>query len=279
LTSTNVPPGMRRKVTISAEAEGLHEARTFIDDAAAEAGFDEAVRYQITMAANEAISNALEHGSPCVGGRIHISAALEQQDLVLHVADCGNFGADSPDVDPIAERGRGFAFMNLLMDDVSLEVRPGWTVVRLVKRRADSTVVEEAVRDEEEQRNLDLVRDLVDAFSKRDFRRIAPLVDLGVMFEPLSTEVRQRTPCLGRAALREYLTDLDETWDEFELTLDELRARGSHVAALCRIRARAGDWLADAPAGIVWRIRGGRAVWGKVYPSVEEALDAAGLGP
>jgi serine/threonine-protein kinase RsbW len=124
----------QQELALSADPSQLGLARGFVDAAAAAAGFAEEERYQIMVAANEAVSNALEHGSPCPDGRIHLGVDMEGQEFVFYVRDCGEFGlGPEPDPDEIAERGRGFAFMNLLMDDVSLHTHEQ-TEVRLSKR-------------------------------------------------------------------------------------------------------------------------------------------------
>jgi anti-sigma regulatory factor (Ser/Thr protein kinase) len=132
---SKVPRVQTEVFAISPGPAGLSEGRGFIDRALAAAGFDAAARYQITVATNEAVSNAMEHGAPCDDGRFHLSASVEQGSFVFHVRDCGKFeDAASLLPDPVAERGRGFAFMNLLMDDVHLDARAGRTVLRLAKR-------------------------------------------------------------------------------------------------------------------------------------------------
>ena len=127
----------QHELALPADPSQLGLARSFVDAAAAAAGFAERERYQITMAVNEAVSNALEHGRPCPDGRIQLGVDMDGQELVLYVRDCGQFAlGPEPDPDEIAERGRGFAFMNLLMDDVSLDTHEQ-TEVRLSKRLED----------------------------------------------------------------------------------------------------------------------------------------------
>jgi hypothetical protein len=107
--------------------------------------------------------------------------------------------------------------------------------------------------------------------------RTVDVVDRGVMLEPLSTPVQQRTPYLGVDGLRRYLRDLDETWDEFHVSYEELRADdGEHVVALGEIRARQGDVVLDEAAGFAFRLREARVVWAKVYRDPDEALAAVG---
>ena len=97
------------------------------------------------------------------------------------------------------------------------------------------------------------------------------------MMEPLSTPVERRTPYLGVDGLRPNLQDLDSTWDRFEVTIEDLRADdGEHVVAIGQIHARQGDLTVDEPAGFAFRLRDGKVVWAKVYPSHDEALAAVG---
>lgn len=264
-------------LAISPGPPGLSEGRGFIDRALAAAGFDAATRYQITVATNEAVSNAMEHGVPCEDGRFHLAAGVEQGTFVFTVRDCGEFeDAPSPLPDPVAERGRGFAFMNLLMDEVRLDARAGETILRLAKRLPGTPPPAREAAPATAEDNLRVVRELFDAFAARDVSRTTQLVDRGVMMEPLSTPVERRTPYLGVDGLRRYLQDLDETWDEFDVTIAKLRADGEHVVALGRIRARQRDIAVDDPAGFAFRLRDGKVVWAKVYRSQEEALAAVG---
>jgi anti-sigma regulatory factor (Ser/Thr protein kinase)/ketosteroid isomerase-like protein len=277
---SKVPRVQRELLAISPGPSGLSEGRGFIDRALAAAGFDAAARYQITVATNEAVSNAMEHGAPCDDGRFHLSASVEQGSFVFHVRDCGEFeDAGSSLPDPVAERGRGFAFMNLLMDDVRLDARAGETVLRLAKRLPGT--LPPAAQDEPAatESNRRVVQELFNAFAVRDVARTTQLVDRGAMIEPLSTPVERRTPYLGMSGLRRYLKDLDETWQEFEVTVDELRAEGDHVVAAGSIYARRDNIVADDPAGFVFKLRDAKIVWLKVYRSPDEALAAAGFSP
>ena len=60
------------------------------------------------------------------------------------------------------------------------------------------------------------------------------------------------------------------------MTIADLRADGEHVVAVARIRARQHDVTVDDPAGFAFRLRDGKVVWAKVYPSLEEATAAVG---
>jgi ketosteroid isomerase-like protein len=235
-------------------------------------------RHFIDRTLAEAVSNAIEHGAPCDDGRFHLAASVENGSFVFSVRDCGRFEDSlSPEPDPVAERGRGFAFMNLLMDEVRLDARVGETVLRLAKRLPGSPPPAREAKPGLTERNTRVVRQLFDAFAARDVTRMMQLSDRGVMIEPLSTPVRRRSPYLGVDGLRRYLRDLDETWQKFEISVAELRAGGDYVVALGRIYAQHQDLVADDPAGFAFKLRDARVVWAKVYPSADDALASAGL--
>jgi anti-sigma regulatory factor (Ser/Thr protein kinase)/ketosteroid isomerase-like protein len=256
---------------------GLSEGRRFIERTLSEVGFDAATRYQITVATNEAVSNAIEHGAPCGDGRFHLTAMVERGSFVFSVRDCGEFEqAASPAPDPVAERGRGFAFMNLMMDDVRLDTRPGGTVLHLAKRLPGTPLAPRGADPAAAEHNRRVVQDLFDAFAARDVARTVELVDRGVMIEPLSTPVERRSPYLGVGGLRRYLRDLDETWDEFDVTIGGIRADDNYVVAAGHIYARQGRLVADDPVAFVFKLRDAKVVWAKVYRSEAEALAAAG---
>jgi anti-sigma regulatory factor (Ser/Thr protein kinase) len=125
---------VERRQTIPADIARLREARAFADEAAAECGFADDVRYQIKLVMSEAVANAIQHGSSSTTDPIDITAVTEEGALVFYVADTGSF---VPRIEPrgeLPERGRGLEFMGQLMDDV--DVRPGrdGTVLRFAKR-------------------------------------------------------------------------------------------------------------------------------------------------
>jgi anti-sigma regulatory factor (Ser/Thr protein kinase) len=123
-----------RELSLPADLSRLLDARRFAEEAAADFGFDDAARQQIKLAANEAVANAMEHGSRTPEDEVALRAAEEDGALAIYVRDAGNFVPRVMHRGAMPERGRGLAFMDLLMDEVEVRPGPRGTEVRLAKR-------------------------------------------------------------------------------------------------------------------------------------------------
>ena len=86
---------------------------------------------------SEAVTNAIQHGSPSPSDPIKIGIAQEGGALVFEVRDTGRF---RPRVrrrgGELSESGRGLEFMRVLMDEVDLRPGDGGTLMRFAKRRS-----------------------------------------------------------------------------------------------------------------------------------------------
>lgn len=125
---------IERKLSLPADLAHLSEARRFAEEAAAEYGFESGERQQVKLAANEAVANAIEHGSSRVADEVVVRALEEDDALAIYVNDHGNFVPRMLHRGAMPERGRGLAFMDLLMDEVEVRPSSSGTEVRLLKR-------------------------------------------------------------------------------------------------------------------------------------------------
>jgi anti-sigma regulatory factor (Ser/Thr protein kinase) len=125
---------LEREAWLRADPRELTNARGFADRAAEAFGLAEDERYAFTFAVNEAVSNAIEHGSPSPDGTIRLSTAVEDGALAFYVWDWGCFTPDATAPQALPERGRGLAFMAAMVDEVDLRRVDDATVVRLAKR-------------------------------------------------------------------------------------------------------------------------------------------------
>lgn len=82
---------------------------------------------RMLLAASEAVSNAIEHGSPADGGEIEVRIAITDTGATLVVTDQGRPGVASaidvnaPTPEPSSTRGRGIVIMRNLADDLRVE--------------------------------------------------------------------------------------------------------------------------------------------------------------
>jgi ketosteroid isomerase-like protein len=125
--------------------------------------------------------------------------------------------------------------------------------------------------------NVAVVTRVFDAFARRDADAMIELVDPGVLFEPAPTFARPQRSYLGHSGMRQYFEDVADTWERLEVNIQEYRHAGNYVLAFGRIYASGGGSVADDPASFVWRLEGGKVVWGKVFRRRGDALDVVGL--
>ena len=121
-----------------AEPTELAETRRIADEAAASYGLKEPERFAFAFAVNEAVSNAIEHGSPSPQGTIRLRFAEERDALVFCVQDYGEFAPQAKVHEEPASRGRGLALMATMVDELNLCRGSTGTLVRLSKRRRPS---------------------------------------------------------------------------------------------------------------------------------------------
>jgi len=123
----------RKALTIPADAASCGELRDFVRAGALDAGLSEERTYDLLVAVNEAISNAIEHGSP-LGPRnkIRVSWTQDSNHFEVRIKDEGVFKRTlAPSGDEEA-RGRGIFLMLALTDQVSFNETAKGTTVHLV---------------------------------------------------------------------------------------------------------------------------------------------------
>lgn len=133
------------KVKIEFDAISENEALARVCVAAFAARLDPTLEEigDIKTAVSEAVTNCVIHGYDENGGSIVVEAAIEGRELEVVITD---FGKGMADVEKAMEpfyttgsekerSGMGFTFMEVFMDELSVESKPGeGTVVRMKKR-------------------------------------------------------------------------------------------------------------------------------------------------
>ena len=117
------------------------------------------------------------------------------------------------------------------------------------------------------------------AFAERDLDGVLELVDPEVEFTAVTSDFAGRVePYRGHEGIRQYFRDVAKVWDDLRLTPREYREVGDAVLVIGRVSARSAARIVDGSTGWIWRVRDGRVVYGRVYPSAQEAEAAARAG-
>jgi anti-sigma regulatory factor (Ser/Thr protein kinase) len=133
------------ELRLPARASELRRARECVAAAGAEFGLDPKACYEFVFAVNEAVTNAVKHGTPYADGHVAMSLVADGDALVCTVSDRGPFVHRATPPDPATgESGRGFVFMSAMTDDFELVIEPGATIVRLRKIRPTGALVASA---------------------------------------------------------------------------------------------------------------------------------------
>jgi serine/threonine-protein kinase RsbW len=122
------------ELRLPARAQDLGAARDFVERAASSFGLDAEGGFELVLAANEAITNAIRHGSADEQGRILLFTLADGDRLTLVVRDYGTFtSSHSSPMRP--DGGRGLAMMGALTDHFELLTDSRGTTVHLSKDR------------------------------------------------------------------------------------------------------------------------------------------------
>jgi ketosteroid isomerase-like protein len=135
------------------------------------------------------------------------------------------------------------------------------------------------------QENVEIVRRLWDAASRRDVEAVLVLYDPEVEFDvsrhPLTSLIGGRRVYRGHEGLRSFFRERSEALENVEDVYEELIDAGDHVVAVAHVRGRgrgSGVEVELPHAAAVLTIREGKVVRVVFLPTRDEALEAAGLG-
>ena len=128
---------------------------------------------------------------------------------------------------------------------------------------------------------VEIVRTLIERWNAGDRRAesLPEYFDPAVELEsPLSSVVGE--PYRGYAGVERWARELDEQFAEWRLSLDDARQSGNQVIAIVTVnaRGRVSDIALQFPSAIVHDFGNDHRVTRmRIYPDVDEALEAAGL--
>jgi anti-anti-sigma factor len=120
-----------RALRLRPHASELALARGFAIAAARRAGLNPRQQYNLAVATNEAVANAIQHGEPCPSGSVEMWVEEGGEAVTVGVRNGGDFVLAPLPPDPLREGGRGLRLMSQMVDKISVLRESGQTVVRL----------------------------------------------------------------------------------------------------------------------------------------------------
>jgi len=130
------------------------------------------------------------------------------------------------------------------------------------------------------QENVEVVRRMLAAFAAGSLDAMTELVDPDINWRAAEGAVDDVGEMHGAVAVRRYVQDWIDTFDDFSVVVEELRDLGDgRVLAVQRLKARAklSGIEIDLRYAAVSTVRDGKIVRGREYLSVDQALEAVGL--
>jgi PAS domain S-box-containing protein len=119
--------GPTARLKLSPDSDALRSLRRVLGRGLQEAGAERDEVHDLVLAANEAWQNALEHGTGFARTTVDVDLAVDDGQVSITVRDAGRRERSPSDPD----RGRGIEIMRALADEVSLELAPHGSTVRL----------------------------------------------------------------------------------------------------------------------------------------------------
>jgi ketosteroid isomerase-like protein len=124
--------------------------------------------------------------------------------------------------------------------------------------------------------NVELVRELWDAFERGGIEAVLAIADPDVEWEPYGGG---GTVYRGHDGLRAYMQSRAERKEQADARLYSAFGKGDFVVGRGEIRIKGEDGVVTMQPGWLYEFRGGRLVRFRGFPSQEAALRAAGLMP
>jgi ketosteroid isomerase-like protein len=152
-------------------------------------------------------------------------------------------------------------------------MRSGTSASREIEHRQPRDTAH-MTRDE----NAEIGRAVVDAFNRRDVKALEALLAQDAEIVPIRAAV-EGTVYRGPNVAGRWFSEVDASWEDLTVTVDEVRATADGGLLLGRVRGRGRGSGAtiDVEAAAVARLRNGLITHLRIYTDRAKALEDAGL--
>jgi ketosteroid isomerase-like protein len=130
------------------------------------------------------------------------------------------------------------------------------------------------------QENVEVVRRMLQAFADGGLDAMAEFWDPDIDWRAAEGAVDDVGEMHGPVAVRRYIQDWIDTFDDFSVVVEQLRDVGDNrVLGVQRLtgRAKLSGTETDLRYALVSTIRDGKVVRAREYMSLDQALEAVGL--
>ena len=127
---------------------------------------------------------------------------------------------------------------------------------------------------------MEVVRRLLQAFADGGLDAMPELWDPDIEWRAAEGAIDDVGEMHGPVAVRRYIQDWIDTFDDFGIVVEELRDVGNdRVLGIQRLKGRAklSGTETDLRYAVVYTVRDGKVVRGQEYLSVDQALEGVGL--
>jgi ketosteroid isomerase-like protein len=103
--------------------------------------------------------------------------------------------------------------------------------------------------------NVEIVKQVMEAFNRRDIDAVLEHADPGVSFLPIVAQVlHSGTPYRGPAGVRAYFDDIKTVWRDVRLDPRQFQAAGDAVVVIGYVRARTDEVELELPVVWTWKL-------------------------
>lgn len=123
-----------------------------------------------------------------------------------------------------------------------------------------------------------VVRKFFELYGEGDTEGISELIEPGVVWLGTYGGLDAHRVIRGSDAFLEYMQEIEQAWERFEVEVERLIESGDTVVALLRETARGrGTIDVQSQTAVVFKVRDARIIEGRGYLDRDAALEAAGL--
>ena len=130
------------------------------------------------------------------------------------------------------------------------------------------------------QENVEVVRRFYESWNKQSLDGVLDCAHAEIKFDWSASRAPLSGIYMGHEGLTQFWTELQEAWEEFSLEIVEVvECERERLVAVTVVRGRGQGSGINMEAGgaMLWTLREGKILSGKLFQNREEALEAVGL--